>query len=1182
MDKVKFTKAQSDAINIENSSIIVSAGAGSGKTAVLTQRVINKLTNKENYIPADSLLISTFTKSASLQMKQRIEEKLENLISQNPEDNFLKQQQLLLSNAQISTIHSLCQNIIKDNYHKLNLASGYRIADEKEIKILKDKVLDDVLEENYLKEDEDFKNIANMFSSKDDKSLKKLFDDVYKFIISYPYPLNTLDEITTPYINIKPLQQTHWYKVILDMLNIYILNLQDIVNDMAEFVKINETQLSKSICKNIKEECSNIFMFINKLQEKKLDLLKIKEVTPKKLTKAKRKEQLDFEIIEKRDRAYIFIAQINKILDFNEIDYQKDMQYLSNIVKVIKRVVTEIYLTIQEEKRQLSIIDYNDMEHFTVQLLVEYRDKKYIKTDLAKKLSAQYNEIMVDECQDLNLAQNIIFWGLSKSSDEVSADIDTKSLLKDSKNLFMVGDVKQSIYRFRGAKPKLFVKRNEAYKKYNKKTHNSDSLVKIILKDNFRSRKEVINSINAIFANIMTKNMGDIDYNENEKLIPKGKFKSTKGDKTTEVHLIKIDESKETSVQLEARYIASLIHKMIDEGFEIDDNGTVRKCSYKDFCILLRTAKGKVDVYCEKLKESGIDSYVAKTQGYLDRYEVVLMLDILRVIDNVLIDTSLLSVMMSPIFSFTDDEIAKIRIKNTNQPLYLNLLDEQKQGNTKVAQMIATLEYLREKAVTNKTDKLIQIIFEKTDILLMMSAMVNGQRRKANLRLLVTLAQEYEEFGSYGLSGFIRYVDKASQTNHDFESANTISEKADAVKIVTIHNSKGLEYPICILADTGKEFNTDDSKGDYVLDETLGFGIKTIMDKHYKKYNNITNKASSLSILKDSICEEMRILYVAMTRAKEKLIITANFKPSKKKTIEETLGINLLPQMCNRFIQWILIAGKNSTQLNDVLGLNKIGTVTDFPVKYKIIDSSQIKTKEIVNDKEEVLIKPNEEVLERINKRYNFVYDRQEVTQIPAKVTVTQIAKSKQQRQIFSLPKMQIQKQDKLTGAKKGDILHKFMQYADFECAKNDLELELNRLQQKEFLTQSEIDNINKKNVLKFLNSDLMKRMLSAKNLYREYQFIYQIDAKEVNEQVSKRFSQEKVLIQGIADLIIEEEDGIVIVDYKTDYINNEQEFIQKYQKQIEIYKDAMEKYFDKPVKECAIYSLHMGKSIII
>lgn len=1179
MGSVKFTKAQSDAINVNSGSILVSAGAGSGKTAVLTQRVIEKLTNKENYIPADSLLISTFTKSASAEMKQRIEEKLEELISDNPTDEFLKSQQLLLSNAQISTIHSLCQNIIKENYHKLNLASGYRVADEKEIKILKDKVIDEILEENYTKGEIDFIELANMFSSKNDSAFKKMFDDVYKFIVSYPYPLEMLEELTSPYIDVKPVKETKWYNNIIYTLNRYRVSLEIKVNDLYNFVKDNEVEISQSAMENIQSELDDFYGFILKLKNDDIDLLQIKDNFPKNKIYRKKKNEIENKLFDKKKDIYTFLKEVDKVLDFNLNDYEIDMEYLSSKVKTIKRIVEEIYTAIQQEKKEISIIDYNDMEHFAVELLVEIKDGKYKKTDLAKSLSEQYNEIMVDECQDLNLAQNIIFWSLSKSSDEVSVDMDTDELLSDSKNLFMVGDVKQSIYRFRGAKPKLFVKRKDVYDEYNEENHTEDSLAKITLKDNFRSRKEVIDSVNAIFENIMSRIVGDIDYNEDEKLVSSGTFKDTNGDNKTEVHLIQ-NVYGDDNTQLEASYVANLIQKMVDEGFEIDDKGTVRKCTYKDFCILLRTAQGKVDIYSEKLKEIGIDSYVAKTQGYLERYEVVVMLDLLRVIDNPLIDTSLLSVMMSPIFAFTDTEIATIRIKNKKQPLYLNLLDEQKQGNIKVAKMLAKLEYLREQSITKQTDKLIQIIFDKTDFLLMMSVMPNGEQRKANLRLLVTLAQEYEAFGSYGLSGFIRYVDKATQTNHDFESANTISEKADVVKIVTIHNSKGLEYPICILADTNKEFNASDAKGDYILDETLGLGLKTIMSEHHKKYNNITSKSASLSISKDSISEEMRILYVAMTRAREKLIITSSFKKSSKKSIDEVLGMNLIPEICNKYIEWIMIAGKNSTQLLKELDLDIIGDDTNFPVTYKLIQDFTINQENGYEETEKFLVKPSEEEFKKISDKFTFEYKRKEVTKIPAKVTVTQIAKSKQEKQIFSLPKMKIEKEESLTGAQKGDILHKFMQYVDFEKAKENLVAELNRLQNEEYLTKKEIENINEKNVIKFLNSELMQRMLSSEKLHREYQFIYQIDAKEVNEEISEEFSKEKVLIQGIADLIIEETDGIVIVDYKTDYVNNEQDFIDRYAKQLEIYKEAMNQYFEKPVKECIIYSLHMGKEI--
>ena len=824
-------------------------------------------------------------------------------------------------------------------------------------------------------------------------------------------------------------------------------------------------------------------------------------------------------------------------------------------------------------------MDFADIENNMIKLLCQEENGEITITDTAKEISDMFDCIMVDEFQDINQVQNLIF----------------KAISKDENNLFMVGDIKQSIYGFRQANPEIFASYKEKYPLYNKEMDNYPS--KIILDKNFRSRDSVLNGCNFVFEKLMSKRVGGITYNEEEKLNCGNTTYPKNENAGVEVMLIDTslaqEDNDDTKVIIEARKVAEKIHKIIyEEKFMVQDKDGQRLATYGDFAILLRTSKGmgqKASLYVNVLNELGVPAVANEKKSIFDFMEIKILLNFLRIIDNPMQDIPLLSVLFSPVFAFTPDDLAKMRCGDLHSPLYTVLLKNEN-TNQKCKDFLDLLRNLRTISVTTSVDKLIGIILELTSFNSIIMA-YNGTDT-ANIYLLQKYARDYSESGYVSLSSFINFIDKMQDNGMTLDgSTDSENSMLNAVNVMSIHASKGLEFPICFICDTNTSFNLMDIKEDMVINGDSGIGIRYKND--FLKYDTIHRKAISLMGKNTSISEEIRILYVAMTRAKERLIITSGHNDIYKhlesvssKIIEENLSPYVVSNF-NSFSQWITAcallhpSGQQWRNLADCdIKITPDNSVNDW--KLSIIDKDEETEFDEINVEDNVNVAPikvNYDFLEKVKERINHSYEYEYMTTLPQKVSVSELAHKDDEIFDKVLKKPDFYEGNKVRGTDIGTAFHKFMEFCDLKQAKNDLNSEINRLVSNGFLTkqQSEIIDMNK--LKTFIESDLIERAINAENCYREYRFTSKISSKEYDE---KCLQDCPIILQGAVDLLFKEEDGLTLVDYKTDRVKDVNTLNDVYRKQLLLYKNAIEEIFELPLKEMYIYSLHLNDKISI
>lgn len=1175
---INFTKPQQNAINVKGGNILVSAAAGGGKTAVLTERAVRLLTG-ENAIPADRLLVVTFTVSASEEMKNRINEKLSALIAENPSDSSLRRQQMLLKNAKISSIDSFCSGLVKEHFQKLGLPHDIKIAEETQISVIKDEAFSEVIEEFYSEGSAEFLNLVNFMSVKNDKPLYEAVSEIYKFIRSFAFPMDYLEFVEKMYEGEQTLGNNPWFSyikpLVIDGLSYIISKLNATIDEIKTDEKIASAYL-ETFSGNL-TQLQNIKLALEKDDAETASRLST-AFEKGKLKSVRNYEDADFldGIKEARTTALKEFEKLrDRYLCYSEADFQSDREILSSHVKTLFAIVRRAYQLIEEKKLAQSLVDYSDLEYYTLKLLVEKGENGYRKTKWGEAITAEYDYIMVDECQDINDVQNMIFTMLSDNL----------------KNLYMVGDIKQSIYRFRKAMPSLFIEKKKTFSIYDDDIHTDETQAVITLDANYRSRKSVCDFVNFIFSRIMTEKAGEIEYKGREELVAGAVYPKHQDD-SAEIHILNYQkDSEDEKLSAEAKYIASLIEKMIAEGFKVTEKGSLRPCKYSDFTILLRATKGgKADAYAKALSERAIPCFCDTSEGYFTEYEITLILNLLRIIDNPLLDVPLLSVLMSPVFAFSADKIAEIRIAKRNAPLYVALTKLAEAGDRQSKNFIDLLSDLRQKSVLMKSNEIISMIFDRTDFCSVAYAMGDGEQKNANLRLLLNYAKKYEEFSSNGLSGFIRYIDRIIEAKSDFSCANVKSTSKNAVNIMSIHASKGLEFPVCILADSAKAFNQMDLNKKLQMNSDLGVAFKIQDLENLKCYSNLPLEAIRLKGKKESVSEEMRVLYVALTRAKEKLISVMTFEdaPKKLQAIADRANIGsdfAYPVLNSKsYAEWIIssaLSHPKALSLRKEIGRTEIPlSADDFDLKIVLAESeeeqNEIREIEITHSE-----KADEKILKDILGNFAFKYKNEELTKIPSKLAVTEITK-RQAGASLSLSEMpDFMFKTGFTPAERGTIHHNFLQYADFKKSKEGLEAEIERLVSSGFLTKEQSEVLNRDKLKAFFDSPLYLRMEKAERVEREFKFFYFVSPTEIFPEIENT-KGEKVLVQGIADCIIFEPDGITVVDYKTDFVKDGEELVSRYYNQLKIYKSAIGEMFSLPVKQCLIYSLSLEKELVV
>ena len=1188
----KWTNEQLSAITQKGNNILVAAAAGSGKTTVLVERIIRKIINDN--VDIDKILVVTFTNAAASEMRERILTALYKQIDEDPLNKRLRKQIVLLNKASICTIDAFCLDIIRNNFFEIGASSNFRIADNTELELLKQEAIEETFEELYLENDDEFNKLIELYAGyKDDENLKNIILKIHNYIQSAPFPEDWLEEQIEKFnmSNIEDFSQTEWGKIILKNFRDEVLNsIQilesskhqlDMITELSKFSlvvadDINQLKFLEQNWDNWERahEIANNLKFKTWPTDKKV-VSNLKEETKKARDNVKKR----------------ISKAVSQTFIYNTEEAVEDINAMYPILKKIKDVTLKFMEKFSEKKSNKNIMDFSDIEHYALKILLKKDENGiYQKTEVAKKYEEKFNEIAIDEYQDSNLVQEYILTSIS-----------------NEKNIFMVGDVKQSIYRFRQAKPELFL---DKYQKYGLEPNEYGQKIKLF--KNFRSRENILDTTNLIFSDIMSADFGEIEYDESEYLNLGATYEEPtenvefagkteldiidlKKEENEDGEEIEEDNSSELleKTEIEAKFVANRIQKLIKSKYQVYDRKTgYRDITYKDIVILLRATSNTANVFEKELLNLNIPVFSDQAENYLESIEIRTITSLLKIIDNPYRDIPLVTVMRSIIGDFTDNELIEIRLTQ-NEGYFYDSLKEAKASpkidgklKEKVINFLDKLNKWREEERYLPLNEFIQKIYEETDYYNYVRLMPNGQVRKANLKMLLDRAKDYEKISFKGLFNFIRYLEKVKSSNSDLSSAKVIGENENVVRIMSIHKSKGLEFPVAIISRTDKKFNQKDLNESILLHQDIGFGMQYINYDRKIEYTTATKEAIKIKTKEESIAEEMRILYVALTRAKEKLIITGvenDFTKSieqKKELLEiyekENDKINhLVLKKYLSYIEWIELVYLNHQDIENQITLNKIAK------------KDVLKAEENQEEQEKRNIELPEKIdYEKINEILNWQYKYKEMTNIQSKMSVTKIKELKnnetqKQQHIEIKPKFMLDK-TKVSSAERGTIIHLILQKLDFtkEYSKEELAQFVNNLCTKNIITQIQKDSIDIEKIYQIINTQFIKNLKNAKEIKKETPFYTYINTKEIyNTQNS-----ENILVQGIIDLYyINQQNEVILVDYKTDYVEGSgEELIDKYKVQLEIYKKALEESLKEKVKHVYIYSIYLNKEIEI
>ncbi|CUP71370.1 recombination helicase AddA [Clostridium baratii] len=1235
MGETKWTKEQRKAIDTRRCNLLVAAAAGSGKTAVLVERIIKIVTDEKNPVDIDKLLVVTFTSAAAAEMRERIAAAITKALERNPSSKILQRQLTLLSRANITTMHSFCLDVIKNNFHTIDLDPAFRIGDETEGTLLKNEILDEMFEDYYEKDDMEFFNLVEAYSgSKDDEKLKEMVLDLYRFSMSGPWPEKWLIEKAEEFniSSLEELDKTVWVEVLKNDINMEVdsfINLYykaiEMINDtegIEEYLDTFNDELSRiiSLKESLNLGLSEIYDKLFKISFGRLKSIrknKVSDVDAQNLVKSIR-DEVKKKICKLQDD--IFMLSPTEMLEGINLTYP--------FMKKLSEITLEFSKRFSERKKEKNMLDFNDLEHLCLRILIDKtEDGDTIPSKVSENFRELFDEVLVDEYQDSNNVQEAIINLVSRKN-------------TDNPNVFMVGDVKQSIYRFRQAKPELFLE------KYNTYSRNDEGKNKVIqLYKNFRSREEVINAVNYIFKEVMSLNVGELEYTEDEALNLGANFKELneegayKGGEV-ELHVLdknitseNEDEDEEDidSINLEARVVARRINELMsqanEEKFRVLDKetGEYRPLKYKDIVILLRATKNWSEIFLDELGLSGIPVYADTGSGYFESIEIRTIMSLLKIIDNPLQDVPMIAVLKAPFARFNAEELADIRMIDKSKYFYENILeivneDIEVSGELKkkCSIFIENLNKWRDKSVYTPIDEFIWYLYMDTSYYGYVGAMPNGVLRQANLKILFQRAKQYEETSFKGLFNFINFINKLRKSSGDMGSAKILGENEDVVRIMSIHKSKGLEFPVVFLSGAGKQFNLMDLNNRILHHDDLGFGPDYIdLDKRIS-YSTLPKEAIKKKIRLETLSEEMRILYVAFTRAKEKLIITGATRDIDK-TVEKWVQAASVEKSKispaevlkgKSYLDWIgmaLCQHKDGEPLRERIGVSSGIAKDDLSTwKVNLWDSSNLfveKNLDAVDEisiDEELFINSRAETVDKeIARRLGYEYKYLDSTTIKSNISVSDLKKAGYEpsdeyrgESLFKektvLKPRFLQEKKGLSGAERGTAMHFVMQKIDYDRVDSleNIKMQLEEMLQNELLTKDEFKAINPYKIYNFFKSDLGKNILKVYNeggiIHRELPFFTRISASKVKEDISKESYNEEVRLQGVIDLFFELDGEIILVDYKTDYVkdNIEEEMNRRYKIQLDYYSDAIKKITGKVVNKRYLYLFYIDKEI--
>ncbi len=1278
MAEIKLTPEQQRVVDTRNCNLLVAAAAGSGKTAVLVKRIIKKVTEEGQDI--DRLLIVTFTNAAAAEMRERIGAAIEETLTQNPDSAHLQRQMLLLHNAQITTIHSFCLSVIREFFHLLSLDPGFRIGDEAELSLLRSDVLEEVLEACYEKEEDAFISFVESFGSlKNDTAVKDYVLKLYGTAMSQPYPEEWLDSLAEGFSFSEEAFRNHpMFDRVMQEVRNCLEDCRTIVQRLLALCKepegptaYEETfHLDEALLQELSMAAKEYTTFAEALENLKFATLSRKKQEAseekKELAKALRKTI--------KDR----IQKLQKDFFYEPLEeLRQSMSHMERPMQGLVSITREFMSRYEAQKTEKNLLDFNDLEHMALRILTERDgDGAMLPTMAAKTLSARFDEIMIDEYQDSNLIQEAVLTSVSGA-------------WRGEPNVFMVGDVKQSIYRFRMACPDLFMEKYETY-------GSEGKAQKIDLAKNFRSRNCVLDSINVLFAGLMHKDSTEVEYDAAAALYFGASYPEEQPYHHTEVLFVETengngetgktdaessatDESSyfdETSgeeneasskasedgelnqeekslVQAEALAVVKRIRELKNSNFTVGSDS--RPVEYGDIVILLRTMSGWSETFLEVFAEQGIPAYADTSAGYFKTFEIKKTLDFLRVLDNPKQDIPFAAVLHSPIGGFNAQELAELKVKygvvsaenKTNRCLYAAarkaaeaaVQDKIETVEAKAALFFTLYDRLRNEADYVSIHELIQNFYRYSSFRDVVTVMPGGERRRGNLDMLVAKAKQYEATSFSGLYDFIRYIDRLIKYEVDFGEAGG-GAAGQMVRIMSIHKSKGLEFPVVFLCGMEKKMNRMDMRSRLIIHSKLGLGPEFVDTTLRVKSPTLLKKVIARQMNDEMIAEELRVLYVAMTRAREKLILVGTAKDLEKRradwqeraeTVDKQGMLSSYVLGANTYYDFVcplLFAGVGE----ELFDLKKYGSAEQEEEK-----ESRKKTKEellVVLEQMKQLgeaeavdteaadpeapgdSKEAEEIKEirtLLQLQEHFVYPYDTEANLPVKVTVSELKRlhleeeeqeqkdaavvelvpstekcfteaesgkaepeSTESEEDFTYPEF-LQPEKKLSGSDRGTIYHHVMELFPFEAdiSREKVAAVLDAMVQEGRLLKEQRNAVNDDKLVKFFASELGRKMCHAAKegtLHREQPFVMGLPAKELYPASN---SEEIILVQGVIDAFFEEEDGLVLMDYKTDYIYEDArtELTKKYQSQLSYYRTALERLTGKQVKEVWFYA---------
>ena len=1210
----KWTKEQSEVISHRKGNLLVSAAAGSGKTAVLVEHVIDRLLDKEHPISLSSVVLMTFTEAAASEMKERIKARLKEAFLEN-RDPHIERELAELPNANISTIDAFCKRLIEENYTSLGIEPKFRIGEKNELALLKEDIVEELLEEEYGKKEESFLSFVDRYSTgKQDKGIHEIIVKLYYLAVASPFPEKYLKALSEN-------SSSAWKNYLLESIR---KRVEEAIEMLTEAIRIcTEEGGPSEYLATVEEDYQSLLRVkAGAILRRTIEEIQAISFSRIKNSKAERKE----EVKGRRNavKALVQKWQKNYILIPEEIEKKAETEGKTLLQEAI-RLTLLFYARYQKEKLERNLLDFSDLEHFALKLLYTEKDGELRFSTLADELAQEYTEILVDEYQDSNMVQEYLVSALSKERFSEG-------------NVFQVGDVKQSIYRFRMARPELFLRK-----------YYDESYPKIFLQKNFRSLKGVIDAVNACFFRIMKKELGGIEYDRDSSLF-QGREEKEDTDSQTELLLLEKEENKpekkkgeqteeekakgkkeekqgekggeaglekETDLQLECRMIASRVKELHKKNIQ-----------YKDMVILLRSPKKVAKEMVDIFSEEGIPSFAVSSDGYYSQVEVETVLAMLSVIDNPKQDIPLAAVLHSPMFHFTDEELCSLKLAygSLTEALCMSAeaisdgdfcSENQCSGKENALQVqsplgrdlwkkwmdfCTKLERYRKLSRNLRVHELLTLLYEETSYYLYASALPMGEKRRANLDQLIEDALQFEKGSFSGLFNFIRYIEKAKQKEYDEGEANIYSEKDDLLRIMSIHQSKGLQFKVVFLSSLQKNFNKQDLRESILLDEELGMASPYLDQETRIKYPSLQLSAIKEKMEEENQAEELRLLYVAMTRAEEKLIMTGVVKNlasyMEKHPVNEDIKIEDI-RGAKSYLDFIMLAFSRSFTESLENPLVKLCTFTREALSEKKEEEEGEKFSvrdALYSYLAEKCEKTEEE--EEWDKDFSYRYDHEESTHLYPKYAVSLLKKqaieavkeqgdkegetggeskglseAEKSGKNEQVHERNAEKREKGLGAKIGDSFHHALALFDYNKGLEQLPA---------ILGEEELSLLNKEQFQTFLSSSLgecFKKAFQEKRLFREMHFMRALPFRAL---FPDRKEEDEVLLQGIIDAFIVEDDGIILVDYKTDRVREGEELRERYRKQIMLYSDALEAILGKRVKRRVLYSFYLAKEVEI